>query len=109
MLKWLASSLLIMVVTVAQGHPIEEVYCTPDVKAITHDDAYTRLQKDLGERPTFRGLSSEGHLLEVYISHTSGTWTVVVTDQHGRSCSVDRGTKGHVINPIKAFHDTSQS
>ena len=42
------------------------------------------------ETPTSMGLASNGKMVEVLTSE-KGSWTIVVTDPHGRSCVVATG------------------
>jgi hypothetical protein len=49
------------------------------------------LAKHLGQSPAWHGTAHVGDLLEVFQSKR-GTWTVVLTDVHGRSCVIGGGT-----------------
>ena len=50
-----------------------------------------RLAERYGETLQSLGLTRNGKVLEVYASTATGTWTVIVTDEAGRSCLVEAG------------------
>lgn len=54
------------------------------------DELLNALSAEFGEVITWRGLSSQGAVIEV-TSAPSGTWTIVITRPDGRSCLAVHG------------------
>ena len=50
-----------------------------------------RLERGFGEVQKGAGLVSAAHLLEVWRSDKTGTWTILMTDADGRSCVIAVG------------------
>ncbi len=53
-------------------------------------DIANSLSRKYSEEPVSLGVNVDGGILEVFAS-TGGSWTIVVTDQHGRSCVLAAG------------------
>ena len=54
-----------------------------------------RLEQQFGEQLTGGGLRSDAHLIEVWTSPKTGTWTVLMTNASGLSCVMASGTDWH--------------
>lgn len=52
---------------------------------------------NVGEEPSFRGLSKRGHVTEIWLDDKTGKWTAVVTFPTGKMCTVDYGNTGSQI------------
>ena len=50
------------------------------------DKLVEHLAQKYREQPTSMGLQSDGHVLEVFSSRDSGTWTILVSRPDGISC-----------------------
>lgn len=50
-----------------------------------------RLGKGYAEAPVSLGVQSNGHLIEVFSSARTGTWTIVSTSPNGLACVVAAG------------------
>ena len=70
---------------------------------VTTKDAMGAI-KNAGETIVFRGLSKRGHLVTIYLSKETQTFTALVHYKDGRSCFVDFGTAGQILpidgNPV---------
>ena len=49
------------------------------------------------EQLVFRGISKRGHLVTIYLSKKSQTFTALIRYKDGRSCFVDFGTSGQIL------------
>jgi hypothetical protein len=59
------------------------------------------LEQKFAELPSALGLQSNGHLVEVFVSSDSTSWTIVVTRPDGWSCVVAAGRYWETLpNPI---------
>ncbi len=63
---------------------------------VTTKDAMSAI-KNAGEVIVFRGLSKRGHLVTIYLSKKSQTFTALIHYKDGRSCFVDFGTSGQIL------------
>jgi hypothetical protein len=66
---------------------------------VTTKDAMLAI-RNAGETIVFRGISKIGHLVTIYLSKKTQTFTALVHYKDGRSCFVDFGTEGQ-ITPIE--------
>ncbi len=66
-----------------------------------YDDLAALLDKRYGEHPVNWGLSSNGDLVEVFVSDR-GSWTVVVTNALGFSCIRAAGEAWSVVPTMEA-------
>ena len=70
---------------------------------VTTKDAMLAI-RNAGETVVFRGLSKRGHLVTIYLSKETQTFTALVHYKDGRSCFVDFGTAGQILpidgNPV---------
>jgi hypothetical protein len=61
--------------------------------ALCHD--HQELVQALAERyrevPVSIGLQTDGHLIEVFASGETGTWTILATNPNGRACILSAG------------------
>lgn len=55
------------------------------------DDGIKQLAERHGERVTARGLAENGRAMMELLSSEGGSWTLVVTDVHGKSCVIASG------------------
>lgn len=81
---------------------------TPPPSALTqpraclpHDSADEKLRAEFGEKVLGRGVSSDGTLVEIFLS-SSGTFTVIKTTPKGMSCVVDFGEGWQTLNQLEA-------
>lgn len=56
----------------------------------SRSDFIAFLKGHFGEVEVGQGLSSRGHLVEVFVS-PAGNWTILLSQPDGRSCLVDAG------------------
>ena len=56
-----------------------------------YDDLKSQLGRQFKEVPTAFGLQMNGHLLQVFVSEETGTWTIISTAPSGVSCIVAAG------------------
>jgi hypothetical protein len=59
--------------------------------AITREEAVKQLEKNYNEVPESRGITSNGSMMEVFVS-PKGTWTLVITMPNGVIYVVAAGT-----------------
>jgi hypothetical protein len=89
MASWLLVWLLVGVAgTAAQeatSGAVEQQSCN------SHGDLLAILKQTYTEEPNALGLQSNGHLLEVFVSKRTGSWTIVSTRPDGISCIVAAG------------------
>lgn len=79
----------LMLVGVAAGSPVWASNCA------MRDSVIERLQSDYDEQLAVGGLQSSQSALtvmEIWASHETGTFTVLLTDANGVSCVVAAGT-----------------
>lgn len=69
-------------------------------KRTCHD--YARIAAHLGtkyaERPVGHGLRSDGQLIQVFASETTGSWTLVTVAPNGRGCVLAVGKEWDKMN-----------
>lgn len=58
-----------------------------------------QLGQDYAEEPVSLGLQSNGNLLQIFASATSGTWTIVSMAPNGTACVVAAGASWENIAP----------
>lgn len=68
---------------------------------LPHDSADEKLRAEFGEKVLGRGVSSDGTLVEIFLS-SSGTFTVIKTTPKGMSCVVDFGEGWQTLNQLEA-------
>ena len=56
-----------------------------------HKDVVKMLDQQYAEAPKALGLQSNGHLVQVFVSEESGSWTIVTTRPDGLTCIVAAG------------------
>ncbi|WP_136623605.1 hypothetical protein [Bradyrhizobium centrolobii] len=78
----LAAVALIVTLTTTPAGAVELCASRPDFVALLKDN--------FGEVVMAQGLSSSGHLVEVFVS-PAGTWTILLSRADGLSCIVDAG------------------
>ena len=83
-------SIVMMISSISGAYAEKAGFC------VTTKDAMSAI-KNAGEVIVFRGLSKRGHLVTIYLSKKSQTFTALVHYQDGRSCFVDFGTSGEVL------------
>lgn len=66
-----------------------------------YDDIATQLGQHFAEIPKAFGLQQNGHLLQVFVSEETGTWTIVSTTPAGVSCIVAAGESWETL-PVSA-------
>ena len=97
MVRKLFLAAIIMVASIGVSHAEKAGFC------VTTKDAMGAI-KNAGETIVFRGLSKRGHLVTIYLSKESQTFTALVHYKDGRSCFVDFGTAGQILpidgNPV---------
>ena len=97
MVRKLFLAAIIMVASIGVSHAEKAGFC------VTTKDAMGAV-KNAGENIVFRGLSKRGHLVTIYLSKESQTFTALVHYKDGRSCFVDFGTAGQILpidgNPV---------
>ncbi|MEM7021275.1 MAG: hypothetical protein AAF637_01650 [Pseudomonadota bacterium] len=69
----------------AQTRPMQLKRCN------AHNKLVEILRGSYAEVPSARGLQSNGHLIQVFVSKKSGSWTIVSTRPDGLSCVVATG------------------
>lgn len=65
-----------------------------------HTEIENHSRTNYAEFPTSNDLASTGHILEVYVSKQTGSWTIVVTRPDGPSCPVAVGKSWESIRQI---------
>ncbi len=90
MVRKLFLAAIIMVASIGVSHAEKAGFC------VTTKDAMGAV-KNAGETIVFRGLSKRGHLVTIYLSQESQTFTALVHYKDGRSCFVDFGGEGEVM------------
>lgn len=73
----------------------------PPQACLPHDSAGDKLRNEFGEKVLGRGVSSDGTLVEIFLSQ-SGTFTVIKTTPKGVSCVVDFGEGWQTLNQLEA-------
>ncbi|WP_162917164.1 hypothetical protein [Dongia deserti] len=68
---------------------------------LPHDSADDKLRAEFGEKVLGRGVSSDGTLVEIFLSPT-GTFTVIKTTPKGMSCVVDFGEGWQTLNQLES-------
>lgn len=75
---------------------------SPQTRAcLPHDNAGDKLRAEFGEKVLGRGVSSDGTLVEIFLS-PSGTFTVIKTTPKGVSCVVDFGEGWQTLNQLES-------
>ena len=65
-----------------------------------HDDAVAQLAKKFDEQVSARGLTPDGKQMFEVVSSEKGTWTLIITDVHGKSCVVATGEAWHLVETL---------
>jgi len=68
---------------------------------LPHDELESVLLEKYEEVPVSRGVTSNGHLLEVFTNAARSTWTVVIHIPDGRSCAVSNGEHWQDALPVE--------
>ena len=89
-LRKLFLAAIIMVASIGVSHAEKAGFCVPT------KDAMGAVRK-AGETIVFRGLSKRGHLVTIYLSKKSQTFTALVHYKDNRSCFVDFGGQGELM------------
>ncbi|HEX2525351.1 MAG TPA: hypothetical protein VHL31_03490 [Geminicoccus sp.] len=66
-----------------------------------YDRIRQQLREEYAEEPVSLGLQSNGHLLQVFASAESGTWTIVSTAPSGTACVVAAGHDWETLPPAR--------
>lgn len=56
-----------------------------------HQELELRLRQQYQESKTQFGLTDTGHLMELFITESGSTWTMVLTDPDGTACLLASG------------------
>ena len=81
------------------------VFLVPEAQAqappcSTRSEVASALEKGYGEYATAMGLSSDGNVLELFVTPDGSTWTMVVTfPNNGMSCPVSAGKAWGKVKP----------
>jgi hypothetical protein len=62
-----------------------------------HGDLVEILKSTYAEEPDALGLQGNGHLLEVFVSRKTGSWTIVSTQPDGTSCIIAAGRSWQAV------------
>ena len=73
----------------------------------SRSDFVALLKDNFGETLVAEGLSSRGHLVEVFVS-PAGSWTILLSRADGLSCLVDEGEPWVTAAPAGPSRDTAQ-
>jgi hypothetical protein len=84
-LAWLIVDTTVATAQQGRGGPQPRLACN------SHDKLVEMLGSTYTEAPNAFGLQANGHLLEVFVSRKSGSWTMVSTRPDGVSCIVAAG------------------
>jgi hypothetical protein len=95
----LAAVSLIVVLTTTAAGAVELCAGRPDLVALLKDN--------FGEIVVAQGLSSRGHLVEVFVS-PAGNWTILLSRADGLSCLVDAGDPWVTASSAGASRDAAQ-
>ena len=72
---------------------------------VLHDVALQQLSKGYSEQVAGRGLTADGQKMIELLTSEGGSWTLIITDVHGRSCMLASGTSGSAFRrPATARH-----
>ena len=74
---------------------------------MSHDGADRQLRAHFDEKVLGRGISSDGTLIEIFMS-PKGTFTVIKTTPAGMSCVVDFGDGWQTLNQLEAVGFTPE-
>jgi hypothetical protein len=85
LLAWFVLATTAVSAQQARGGPPHRPACN------SHDKLVELLQRNYTEAPSAMGLQANGHLLEVFMSKESGSWTIVSTRPDGVSCIIAAG------------------
>ena len=61
------------------------------------DDVVQRLWDRWQEAQIAFGLANDGRIIEVFVSSTSQSWTIIISDANGRSCVAGSGKNWSVL------------
>ncbi|MCS7268633.1 MAG: hypothetical protein RMK73_10370 [Geminicoccaceae bacterium] len=90
-----------LVICLFASPPLQAQPAAPPVRVLCHD--YKELVRQLGSRyeevPVSFGLQNNGHLLQVFASPKTGSWTILSVAPDGTGCVLAVG-KGWEILPI---------
>ena len=81
---------------------------TSQPNCLPHDGASAKLRKEYDEKLLGRGVSSDGTLLEVFLS-SRGSFTVVKTTPAGLSCVVDFGEGWQTLHQLEQVGFTPET
>lgn len=62
-------------------------------------DVVADLAKRYGEQATWIGLSTAGHVVEVWANPETGTWTILTTAPAGPTCIQGAGEAAQALDP----------
>jgi hypothetical protein len=71
----------------------------------THQTVTDKLKQTFDERPVNEGLSSNGGMLEIFVSPNGETWTIVLSRADGVSCLMATGEHWESVRPKVIFSD----
>ena len=77
----------------------QQARCAP------HDVATRHLADTFGEHRHMMGLAANNMVLELFVSSSSGTWTITVTRPDGVTCIVASGANADLVQTPSADFD----
>lgn len=93
MASWLLVWLVVEAPSVAAQQANDPMTCN------RHGDLIETLKDVYAEEPNALGLQGNGHLLEVFVSKKTGSWTIVSTHPDGTSCIIAAGRYWQAVPP----------
>jgi hypothetical protein len=57
-----------------------------EVACAAHDEMVATLRERYGERRVAAGIENAGHMMEMFASPRTGSWTILATDPDGTAC-----------------------
>lgn len=79
----------------------------PGLPCARRNEIVPLLKDAFGEVQAWRGLSSAGHLMEVFVSPAGG-WTILLSRPDGVSCLVDEGKAWVTVQTGTPARDSAQ-
>lgn len=104
-----AMAFLIMIGVAATAHaatdPTEQIGRVSGTHCGEREVAERNLLEKYNETPRAMGLDAQGRLMELWASPDGGTWTLTVSDAHGKACLLGSGTLLEMVSPEPAGED----
>jgi hypothetical protein len=92
-LRVLTTALVLIGILAPAAGAQNRVPCGP------HAELAVALERRYDEKPQFVGLTGQGHLIEVFASVRSGSWTIMLTSPQGVSCLIADGESWQPAKP----------